>query len=141
MGKPMGEIIRQLRRERNLTQKQLAELIGVGDRAISKWECGDGLPDISQLVPLADAFGVSADALLGRVPVNRVKKENAEYIDIGDLDLSVAAAGRLAAAGICTVAELTEKTAVELMENAKVAPKNVEEIVRKLEMLGLTLKE
>ncbi len=51
-----GKLIRQLRTEKKLTQKQLAELIGVSDKAVSKWETGKGLPDISIFSTLADVF-------------------------------------------------------------------------------------
>ncbi|MDR0906645.1 MAG: helix-turn-helix transcriptional regulator [Oscillospiraceae bacterium] len=59
----IGTIIRELRAERGLTQEQLAEQIGVTAQAVSKWENGAGLPDISQIVPLARAFAVSTDVL------------------------------------------------------------------------------
>ena len=59
----MGEVIRRLRKERDMTQEELAEQIGVTSQAISKWENNTGLPDISQIVPLANFFGVSTDTL------------------------------------------------------------------------------
>ncbi|MDR0863040.1 MAG: helix-turn-helix domain-containing protein [Oscillospiraceae bacterium] len=62
---PIGQKIRALRRERDLTQEELAELLGVSVQAVSKWETGGGLPDISQLPPLASVFAVSSDELLG----------------------------------------------------------------------------
>ena len=65
MAETIGKIIKYLRKERNWTQKELAERIGVTTQAISKWESEAGLPDISQIVPLASVFGVSADVLFG----------------------------------------------------------------------------
>ncbi len=65
MKETMGQIIRRLRKERNLTQEELAELLGVTCQAISKWENDVGMPDISQVVPLATVFGVSTDVLFG----------------------------------------------------------------------------
>lgn len=65
MQKTMGQIIRKLRKERNLTQEELAELLGVTFQAVSKWENGAGMPDISQIVPIAHVFGVSTDVLFG----------------------------------------------------------------------------
>lgn len=47
--KKTGELILKLRTEKSLTQKQLAELLSVSDKAVSKWERGQGLPDISLL--------------------------------------------------------------------------------------------
>ena len=67
-----GAVIRRLREERNLTQAQLAEKIGVSDKAVSKWETGKGLPDISLMGPLAQALGVSLMELMnGESIVNR----------------------------------------------------------------------
>lgn len=65
MKKTIGQIIRELRIELNITQEELAELISVTPQAISKWERGVGYPDITQIVPLANVFGVSTDVLLG----------------------------------------------------------------------------
>lgn len=65
MKETMGQIIRRLRKERNLTQEDLAERLGVTFQAISKWENDTGMPDISQIVPLASIFGVSTDVLFG----------------------------------------------------------------------------
>ncbi len=63
MKKPIGEIIRNLRKERNLTQEELAKLLHISGQAISRWENGTGMPDISQIVPIASVFGVSTDVL------------------------------------------------------------------------------
>ena len=65
MNESMGTIIRRLRKERGLTQEELAELIGVTFQAVSKWENDTGMPDISQVVPLANVFGVTTDTLFG----------------------------------------------------------------------------
>lgn len=61
----IGERIKVCRKERNLTQGQLAELIGVSTQAVSKWETDTGMPDISQIIPLAKVLEVSTDKLLG----------------------------------------------------------------------------
>lgn len=65
MAKSIGAIIRELRCARNLTQEQLAENLGITAQAISKWENNIGMPDISQVVPIAHFFGVSTDVLFG----------------------------------------------------------------------------
>lgn len=54
-----GALIRALRKERNMTQRDLAERLHITDRAVSKWERGLCAPDISLLEPLADALGIS----------------------------------------------------------------------------------
>ena len=64
-----GGVIRALREERGLTQAQLAARIAVSDKAVSKWETGRGLPDITLLEPLAASLGVSVLELLRGEPV------------------------------------------------------------------------
>lgn len=59
-----GALIRRLRLERALTQKQLAEAIMVSDKAVSKWERGMGLPDISLLSAIAAMFKIDVELLL-----------------------------------------------------------------------------
>ena len=54
-----GKLISKLRKEKGLTQKQLADIIGVVPKTISKWETGNGFPDVSLLAGLSDALGVS----------------------------------------------------------------------------------
>ncbi len=54
-----GKFVRECRRKRNMTQKQLAERLHVSDKAVSKWENGIGFPDIKLLEPLADCLEVS----------------------------------------------------------------------------------
>ena len=60
----LGAFVAQLRREKGLTQKQVADRIYVSDKAVSKWERGAGLPDITLLIPLAEALGVTVTELL-----------------------------------------------------------------------------
>lgn len=61
----IGTTIKRLRRERDITQEQLAEYLGITSRAISQWECDRTSPDISQIPALCNVFEVSADELLG----------------------------------------------------------------------------
>ncbi len=60
-----GEILRKYRRERDLTQEELAQDIGISSQSVSKWERNDGYPDIEQLPVIANYFGVTIDTLLG----------------------------------------------------------------------------
>lgn len=72
-----GSTIKMLREARGMTQAQLAERIGVSDKAVSKWETAKGLPDISLLQPLAAALGVSVIELMNGEPiVNRNVSSN-----------------------------------------------------------------
>ena len=62
--KKFGDFIKELRKERNLTQKELGEKINITDKAISKWERGISFPDIAVLKDLADFFNVDVSELL-----------------------------------------------------------------------------
>ena len=67
-----GTTIKTLREAKGLTQAELADQLGVSDKAVSKWETGKGFPDSSLLQPLAAALGVSVIELLhGEAIVNR----------------------------------------------------------------------
>ena len=59
-----GTAIKELREQRKLTQLQLAEILNVSDKTVSKWETGKGYPDITLLEPIADAFGISVPELI-----------------------------------------------------------------------------
>ena len=59
-----GSTIKKLREQRNMTQLQLAEILRVSDKTISKWETAKGYPDITLLEPIADVFGISVPELI-----------------------------------------------------------------------------
>jgi len=59
-----GAFISELRKEKGITQKELAEKLCISDKAISKWETGNSIPDVSLLVPLAEILGISTTELL-----------------------------------------------------------------------------
>ena len=54
--KKIGAFLKQCRKEKNLTQEQLAEKFGVSSRTVSRWETGSNMPDLSILVELADYY-------------------------------------------------------------------------------------
>lgn len=60
----IGKFIAELRREKELTQRELAELMGVSDRTVSKWETGNGMPEMSMLMPLCQALQINVNELL-----------------------------------------------------------------------------
>lgn len=60
----IGEFISSQRRKKNLTQAALAEKLGITDRAVSKWERGKGLPDVSLMLDLCEIFGITVNELL-----------------------------------------------------------------------------
>ena len=79
----IGENIRRLRAEKSITQEKLAEFLGVTFQSVSRWERGEGYPDITLLPSIASFFEVSVDDLLG---VNRLHNEQKieEYLALFD---------------------------------------------------------
>lgn len=74
--KECGYFISELRKEKKLTQKELAEKINVSDKAVSRWETGKGYPDVISLVSLSEYFDVSVNELLAgkRLTVENIKE-------------------------------------------------------------------
>ena len=66
--KDFGKRIRVLRRAQRITQEELAEKLNVSRQAVSKWECGESLPDTDNLITIARLYGVSLDELVDNVP-------------------------------------------------------------------------
>lgn len=69
-----GKLLCDLRKEKGMTQKQLAEKLGIVPKTVSKWETGHGFPDIGMLANLADILGVSERVLLDGSIVKNVKQ-------------------------------------------------------------------
>ncbi len=67
----LNENITKFRNDRGETQSQLADVLGVSNRTVSKWECGDGEPDIPTLMKLAEHYQVSLDELCGFEPAKK----------------------------------------------------------------------
>ncbi len=100
-----GAFIAQLRKENNLTQKELAEKINVTDKAVSRWETGKGFPEVSLLIPLSDALDISVNELLtgeriekekiidnsNKIIVETITKTNNDISTTGKLILSYSA--------------------------------------------------
>lgn len=59
-----GEFLYNLRKEKGMTQAALAEKLGVTNKAVSKWETGEAMPETNLLLPIAEIFGVTVDELL-----------------------------------------------------------------------------
>ena len=59
-----GAVIKELREKNKMTQRELAEKLGVSDKSVSKWETAKGFPDITLLEPIAEAFSVSVTELI-----------------------------------------------------------------------------
>lgn len=71
-----GAVIRKLRESKGMTQEDLADRIFVSSKAVSKWETGQGFPDISLLEPLADALGISVIELLSGEDIRNLNRSS-----------------------------------------------------------------
>ena len=66
----IGKFIADCRKRKNLTQMQLAEKLGITDKAVSKWERGVAMPDASIMLELCDILGISVNELLSGERIN-----------------------------------------------------------------------
>lgn len=92
--KTFGAFVAQLRKERGLTQKELAQTVLVSDKAVSKWERGLSMPDIALLLPLGEALGVSTTELLRGA---RVDVAPAAHLPLAEVEQLVAGTIQLCA--------------------------------------------
>lgn len=81
----IGRFIAASRKARNLTQRQLADKLGISDKTVSKWECGKGLPEVSLMLPLCASLGITVNDLLSGERVsgtNYQKKAEENMMDL-----------------------------------------------------------
>lgn len=76
-----GEFLYTLRKEKGMTQAELAQALGVTNKAVSKWETGEAMPETAQLLPISRIFGVTVDELLAG---KRAEKSAGEASDGGE---------------------------------------------------------
>lgn len=78
-----GDFLYELRKEKGITQAELAQILGVTNKAVSKWETGEAMPETSLLLPIARTFGVTVDELLNGSRTGRAEppRENAAFED------------------------------------------------------------
>ena len=76
----IGRFIAETRRAQGLTQRQLADLLSISDKTVSKWETARGLPDVSLMLPLCAALGITVNDLLAgeRVPASAYQQKAEE---------------------------------------------------------------
>lgn len=79
----IGRLIAKMRKQKDLTQRQLGEMVGVGFRAVSKWERGLSMPDISIINELSEILGISSDELLNG---ELISKDDNQAISTSDKD-------------------------------------------------------
>lgn len=73
-----GKFIAEKRKELSLTQQELADILGISNKTVSKWECGNGLPDVSLMLPLCNTLHITVNELLSGEAVEDKYKEKAE---------------------------------------------------------------
>ena len=93
--KTLGEMISSLRKEKNMTQNDLAEKMNVTDKAVSKWERNLSCPDVNSIPKLAEILGVSVEELLNA----QTEQDNSKLEDI----INIALIGVSLAMGICII--------------------------------------
>lgn len=59
----IGKFISVMRKHQGLTQRALADILGISDKTVSKWECGNGMPEVSLMLPLCEALNISLNEL------------------------------------------------------------------------------
>ena len=73
----IGERLLKLRKEKNLSQEDLANILDVSRQTVSKWETGESMPDFNKICPLCDYFGITSDELItGKQNIIEARKEN-----------------------------------------------------------------
>lgn len=82
----IGKRIAGFRKQKNLTQFELADAMGVSFQAVSNWERGNSMPDISKLTELSDILGTTVDGLLGKTNPVVEKMVREQPLDAGEID-------------------------------------------------------
>ena len=80
----IGERIKKYRKEREMTQEALAQALSLSPQSVSKWECGDGYPDITLLPALANFFEVTVDELIGNDEISAAEDIQNNYFNVVD---------------------------------------------------------
>lgn len=109
----LGNKILELRKQKSVTQEELAAMLGVTAAAVSKWENGYTLPDIFMLCALADFFDVTTDELLGRAKEVKYAVIAAENPDMGKKVADIAKRYGVVSRGIHTDYEEAKAAARE----------------------------
>lgn len=84
----LSQRLYELRKNRNLSQEELADKLGVSRQAVSKWECGESTPDTDNLIKLSHIYGVSLDALVyGKAQDDRLTENDPPHAQVQDLEV------------------------------------------------------
>ena len=124
-----GQTIKRLREEKKMTQAELAEIVGVSDKAVSKWETSKGLPDITLIEGIAQALGVSVMELMsGETVINKNTSSNILFSKFYVCPVCGNVIHTTGAAVIsCCGITLPPLEAEETDENHKISIENVED--------------
>ena len=125
----VGELIRSLRIENEMTQKQLADKMNISDKTVSKWERGAGCPDVSLLPELSSILGINIEEiLLGDLNMNELNNGNFKKmkfyvcLDCGNImtsvgEINISCCGRKLNELIAKKADENQKLQVETVED------------------------
>ncbi len=102
----LGEKISTMRKDKNMTQAQLAELMNVTDKAVSKWERNLSCPDINSLPRLAKIFDITVDELISNREIKEIYNVNPHYLTILLILKSIALAMGVAVFVIAAMANI-----------------------------------
>lgn len=80
-----GQFIKTIRKEKNLTQREVAERLNISEKTVSKWETGNGLPEVSLMLPLCELLGISVNELLSGERLDEKQYYNKAEGNIMDL--------------------------------------------------------
>lgn len=78
----IAEKVKKYRKERDMTQEALAQALGVAAQSVSKWECGEGYPDITLLPAIANYFEVTVDELIGNDEISAKEDVQKNYFNV-----------------------------------------------------------
>ena len=101
----LSDELRKLRKERNLTQNQLAEALNISQSTVASWEKGTRQPTTDFLPTIAEFYGISIDSLLGMIDESEQNQPK----------IPVTAEAKILAAGIDKMPEADRKRAIEIM--------------------------
>lgn len=112
--KMMGDVIASIRKEKGMTQKELADQLNITDKAVSKWERNLACPDTALIPKLAEILGISLDELMNAKPVSENGHRGAAYF----LEIAlpaVAMAMGIAVTVLSVLGELEVKDAITML--------------------------
>ena len=76
-----GQFLAEIRKEKQMTQKELAEKLFVSDKTVSKWERGNSMPNVTLLIPIADVLGITVTELLKGEKLREEKTLNSDEVE------------------------------------------------------------